>query len=154
MGSRPTTNELVCAMLYRKYGTLVASLGAIALVLATDEASARAAGARGAAVSARPIGRPFATHGFRHHRGNFFWPGVDGTYYGADGAPVTEVTPPASSDAHYNTYSYDVPWDWAHRYPPNVAPSDRPYVPGCSAEPVTVPGRDGGEHVVNITRCY
>jgi len=141
-------------MLYRKYGTLVASLGAIALVLATDEASARAAGARGAAVSARPIGRPFATHGFRHHRGNFFWPGVDGTYYGADGAPVTEVTPPASSDAHYNTYTYDVPWDWAHRYPPNVAPSDRPYVPGCSAEPVTVPGRYGGEHVVNVTRCY
>jgi hypothetical protein len=141
-------------MLYRKYGTLATSLGAIALLLAADEASARAAGTRGAFALARPINRPLAAHAFRHHRGNVFWPGVGGTFYGPDGAPITEVTPPStSSDVHY-TYTYDVPWDWAHRYPPNVTPSDRPYVPGCSAEPVTVPGRNGGEHVVNVTRCY
>ena len=141
-------------MLYRKYGTLAASLGAIALVLAADEASARAAGARGAAALARPINRPLAAHAFRHHRGNVFWPAVGDTVYGSDGAPITEAAPPStSSDVHY-TYTYDVPWDWAHRYPPNVAPSDRPYVPGCSSEPLTVPGRNGGEHVVNVTRCY
>jgi len=66
---------------------------------------------------------------------------------------VTGVTPPASSDVHY-TYTYEAPWDWAHRNPPNVAPSDRPYVPGCTSEPVKVPGRNGGEQVVNVTRCY
>jgi hypothetical protein len=46
-----------------------------------------------------------------------------------------------------------VPWDWAHRYPPNVAPSAKPYVSSCPTESVTVPGR-GGDHTVNITRCY
>ena len=66
---------------------------------------------------------------------------------------MTGVTPPASSDVHY-TYTYEAPWDWAHRNPPNVAPSDRPYVPGCTSEPVKVPGSKGGEHVVNVTRCY
>ena len=29
-----------------------------------------------------------------------------------------------SRDIRYTT-TYDVPWDWAHRYPPNVAPSER-----------------------------
>jgi len=66
---------------------------------------------------------------------------------------VTGVTPPTSSDVHY-TYTYEAPWDWAHRNPPNVAPSDRPYVPGCTSEPVKVPGRNGGEYVVNVTRCF
>ncbi|MGC0394370.1 hypothetical protein ABIF91_006756 [Bradyrhizobium sp. USDA 241] len=52
------------------------------------------------------------------------------------------------------TYTYDVPWDWTHRYPPNVVPSNRPYVPSCPTEQVTVPGRGGSEHTVNIMRCY
>ena len=93
---------------------------------------------------------------FRHHnRGGFggYWPAAggygyyDGTPYGA---PAIDVTQP--SNFHY-TYTYDVPWDWTHRFPPNVVPSDRPYVQSCTTEPVTVPGRSG-EHVVNVTRCY
>jgi len=52
------------------------------------------------------------------------------------------------------SYTEDVPWDWAHRYPPIVIPSDRPYVSSCTSEPVTVPGRNGGETTINITRCY
>jgi hypothetical protein len=54
-----------------------------------------------------------------------------------------------------NTQAYDIPWDWAHRYPPVVAPSRRPYVPSCPTQTVTVPGgHDSTEHTVNITRCY
>ena len=63
------------------------------------------------------------------------------------------AVPPASNDVHY-TYKYDVPWDWAHRYPPNVVPSDRPYVSSCPTEIVKVPDNNGQEQTVNITRCY
>lgn len=144
-------------MSYRTYGVLIASLSA-ALVLTAGEASARPArGVRGTAFS-HPVGRPFAAHSLRHHHGRNFWLGVyDGYgYYDADGAPaVIDGYPQGgmSNDVHY-TYTYDVPWDWAHRLPPNVAPSDRPYVSNCTAETVTVPGRGGGEHTINVTRCY
>jgi hypothetical protein len=147
-----------------KFGKLAASLGALALVLAASEAAARAgAGGRGGVVTAhpiaRPITRPIGPHAFRNHRGRNFLPLVGGTFYGPDGYPVTDVVPPgssassASNEVRY-TYTYDVPWDWAHRYPPNVTPSDRPYVSSCTPEPVTVPGRDGGQQVVTVTRCY
>lgn len=85
-----------------------------------------------------------------------YWPdtyGDYGTYGAAPGEPGVDVAPPASGDVHY-TYTYDVPWDWAHRYPPAVAPSDRPYAPGCGTEAVTVPGRDGADRTINIMRCY
>ena len=67
--------------------------------------------------------------------------------------PLAGVSQPPSNDARV-TYTYDVPWDWAHRFPPAVAPSDRPYVSSCPAESVTVPGADGAEKTVNIMRCY
>ena len=146
-----------------KFGKLAASVGALALVLAASEAAARAgAGGRGGVVTAhpiaRPITRPIGPHVFRNHRGRNFLPLVGGTFYGPDGYPVTDVVPPASSAPASNevryTYTYDVPWDWAHRYPPTVVPSDRPYVPSCPSETVTVPGRGGAEHTVNIIRCY
>ena len=44
-----------------------------------------------------------------------------------------------------------MPWDWTHRYPLTL-PSDRPYVPGCNTEVVTVPGR-GGDRSVDIARA-
>jgi hypothetical protein len=141
-------------MTYTKFGALVASVGVMAFALVPYEASARPGASRGSVVAARPFARPFAAHSFRHRRGSVFLPGiVGGDFYAPSGAPVAEVTAPLSADVHY-TYTYDVPWDWAHRFPPQVAPSDRPYAPGCTAEPVTVPGHDGGEHVVNVTRCY
>ncbi|MEY9621027.1 hypothetical protein ABH982_004484 [Bradyrhizobium ottawaense] len=84
-----------------------------------------------------------------------YWPGGGGFFY--DGAgysqPFVDAGQPVSTDVRY-TYTYDVPWDWSHRFPPNVVPSDRPYVPSCPTEQVTVPGRGGSEHTVNITRCY
>jgi hypothetical protein len=101
----------------------------------------------------RPAG---AVRHFAHQRRGFnggFWPGGgfygDGSYYGDAQA---NAGAPVSNDVTY-TYKYDVPWDWAHRYPAMVTPSDRPYVPACNSEPVTVAGR-GGEQTVNVIRCY
>ena len=82
-----------------------------------------------------------------------FWPGDGFFNEPSNGEPIAGAAPPISGDTHY-TYTYDVPWDWAHRYPPAVTTSDRPYVPSCGAETVTVPGRDGGERTVNVVRCY
>ena len=84
-----------------------------------------------------------------------YWPGGGGFFYGGgnDNQPFVDIGQPVSNDVRY-TYTYDVPWDWTHRFPPNVVPSDRPYVPSCPTEQVTVPGRGGGEHTVNIMRCY
>ena len=144
-------------MAYRVYGTFIASLGVVALMLAANETSARSGPARGGVASTHSISRAAVAHSFRHHRRNnvgALWPGVGDFYTGpSNGEPVLDATQPASGDTHY-TYTYDVPWDWAHRYPPAVAPSDRPYVPSCPAETVTVPGRNGEDQTINITRCY
>jgi hypothetical protein len=136
-------------------GALVALVGAVALLFAAGETIARPATARGGGFSPTHF-RPHLAQSPRHHGRNrvgTFWPGVGGYYGGPDDEPMVDVTPPASGDMHY-TYTQDVPWDWAHRYPPAVAPSDRPYVSSCPAESVTVPGRDGKDQVINITRCY
>jgi hypothetical protein len=132
----------------------IASLGAIALLLAADVSFARSGGAHGThATAARAMVHPARAHAFRQHRRNFNGSAIGGYYDGSDGTPLVDAPQPASSDVRY-TDTYDLPWDWAHRYPPNVVPSDRPYVSSCGAETVTVPGRGGGEQTVNITRCY
>jgi hypothetical protein len=138
-------------------GALIASVGAAALLFAANDASARSgAGPRAGVISAPSIARPSIGHGFRPHRRGFvggFWPGAAGYLDVPPSEAIANVPQSVSGDFRY-TYTYDVPWDWAHRYPPMVAPSDRPYVSSCPAETVTVPGRGGGEHTVNITRCY
>ena len=149
-------------MTCRKHQAFIASLSAAALMVAADDAFARSGVAPGGGFSsARPILHASAVPSFRHHpRHNIgtYWPGAGGYYYGPSNdeslaASFADVAQPMPRDIRY-TYTYDVPWDWAHRYPPNVAPSDRPYVSGCSSEPVTVPGRNGGKQTINITRCY
>jgi hypothetical protein len=156
--SSSVTNGLVRVMTNRMYGALVASVGVVALMLAANEASARSgAGFRGGFTPTHSFAHSAAAHAFRHGRRNntgIVWPGVEDYGYGSStGEPVAGVTQPASGDIHY-TQTYDVPWDWAHRFPPAVAPSDKPYVPGCPAENVTVPGHDGREQTVSIMRCY
>jgi hypothetical protein len=139
------------------YGAVIASLSAVALIIAADQALARAgAGARGGSASAHAVSNPSFARSFRNTRRNHvggFWPGGGFFYEPSNGEPIAGAAQPVSGDIHY-TYTYDVPWDWAHRYPPAVAPSDRPYVPSCGAETVTVPGRDGGERTINVVRCY
>jgi hypothetical protein len=145
---------MVRAMSFKTNTALIASLSAVALMLATSEASARATGSRGGMIAPHAFGhRPFV-HGFRHRGqfGSFVWPGDAGTDAAYGQAPA-DVTPSGSNDVHY-TYTYDVPWDWAHRLPPQVTPSDRAYVPSCSVEGVTVPDSNGESHTVNVTRCY
>ena len=146
---------------YRMVQALCACLGAAALAVSANAASARPGAAVGGRGASAPVisHAPGISHGpggrsFRHHRGfagGTYWPGAYA--YGPYDEPVAEAPPPASNDVHYS-YTYDVPWDWAHRYPPNVAPSDHPYVSSCPMQTVSVPGRGGAEHTVTITRCY
>jgi hypothetical protein len=145
-----------------EYAVLLASASLAALIFsATAAAAASGAAPRAAFAATHPNVHPPVAGAFHHHQrhgvvGGFFWPGYG---YGDDvsgpsyGAPTVEGAPPTPGDVQY-TYKYDVPWDWAHRFPPNVTPSHRPYVPSCTDESVTVPGRDGAEHSVNVTRCY
>ncbi|MGH6680469.1 MAG: hypothetical protein ACREDL_16415 [Bradyrhizobium sp.] len=128
-------------------GALIVSLGAAALML-----PATASFAGSPTAPAHPMVHPHRAHRFGHHRGfagGTFWPGNYG-YYGPayDEAPV-ELAPSAPTHFHY-TYTYDVPWDWAHRYPPMVVPSNHPYVTSCPTQVVRV----GGGRTVNVIRCY
>ncbi|MGY4288122.1 hypothetical protein ACVWXO_007342 [Bradyrhizobium sp. LM2.7] len=160
-GSCRVANELVRIMTYRMHGALLASLSAAALLLAASDSFARPGGAapHGVVATAAPpvAARPPVAPGSRFHRRNnpwVYWPGGGFFYDGAGySQPFADAGQPLSNDVRY-TYTYDVPWDWTHRFPPNVVPSDRPYVPSCPTESVTVPGRGGGEHTVNIMRCY
>ena len=79
-----------------------------------------------------------------------FWPGYGDLGYvpSSYGEPVQPYSQPTSADVHY-TQTYDVPWDWAHRFPPNVTPSDKPYVSSCPVETLTF-----GDKTVNVMRCY
>jgi hypothetical protein len=152
----PSNNELVRAMTYRVYPAFIAFLGAIAVLLAATETFARSGSASHRAfASARPGSHsPFARPLLHHRRNNTgtVWPAVEDGFYGPSGVePTADVAQPASGDVHY---SYDVPWDWAHRYPPIVTPSERAYVPSCPTAVVTVPGHDGTRQTVNVTQCF
>lgn len=148
-------NEPVLTMTHKMYGAFIASLSAVTLIFAANETFARSGPA--------PHGGFTSTHShlsvarsLRHHRRNdagLFWSAVGGFYGPSIGEPTADGTQPPSGDIHY-TQTYDVPWDWAHRYPPVATPSGRPYVPSCPTEAVTVTGRHGEEQSINITRCY
>lgn len=148
-------------MKYRVSGALVASIGAVTLLLAGNAAFARSgatAHAGFAPAHSHPASRPAIAHALGHHRRNGngidgFWPGWGDYSYGPTGEPAPDNSGSAVPDLRA-TCTYDIPWDWVHRCPPAVAPSDRAYAPSCSNEPVTVPGRDGQESTVNVTRCY
>jgi len=147
-------NELVRTMTYRVCGAIVASLSAVALLLATNETLAESGPAPHGMSVGHATGHPPLKHRFHRRPNSFvFWPGGDGFFGSPTGEPFAGIGQPLSNDVRY-TYSYDVPWDWAHRFPPDVVPSDRPYVPSCPSETVTVPGRGGLEQTVNIIRCY
>jgi hypothetical protein len=145
-------------MTCRMYGAFIASLSVVALMLVPNETFARSGGARGGGfASTHTISHSPVPPSFRHNRRNnagLFWPAVGGFYYEpSNGEPAVNVAPAPSNDVRY-TYTYDVPWDWAHRYPPAVTPSDRPYVSSCPTENVRVTGRDGEEQTISIMRCY
>ena len=111
---------------------------------------------RGTVGAARPIAAPLLARHHHHQRnGGAFWPGDYGSYGAPDGGPYAEVTTTQPAyEAPRATCTYDMPWDWAHRCPPAVAPSDKPYAPSCPTEVMKFTGRDGTEQTVNVTRCY
>ena len=148
-------------MTNKMYAALIASVSAAALMFAAGET--RAGTPHAGVSSAHPHSHfrshaPFARH-FRHHRfnnnndvGAVFWP--DSGPYGTPSGAGADLSQPIPNDIR-NTNAFDIPWDWAHRYPPSVAPSEKPYVPNCPTESVTVPNRNGGgDQTINITRCY
>jgi hypothetical protein len=142
-------------MMDRMYRVFIASLGVATIILLPSETFAAAGPAHGAG-SRHPGFRPLASRSLHHHGRNaagVFWPGDEGYYGPSGGEGEVGVAQPGTADIHH-TYTYDVPWDWAHRYPPAVAPSDRAYVPECPSQTVTVPGHDGTDQTVNIVRCY
>ena len=142
---------------------LVASLGGLALILASGETFSTSAAAQVRTAAARGGARAaFARANLHHRRGRnagayVYWPddyGYSGDGGAVSGQPGVDVAPP-SGDVHY-TYTYDAPWDAVHRLPPNVVPGPRPYVSDCTTQVVTVPRRgDPGQTAnINITRCY
>jgi hypothetical protein len=141
--------------------------------LASDQAFGRSAVANASASmhpSFRPHFRPLlrssVARSLGHHRirrdREIFFPAVEG--FPSDGQPFGEINQPISgpisNDMNY-TYKYDVPWDWAHRFPPGFfgathessSHESSSSVPGCSVQTVTVPAGSGKEQTINMVRC-
>ena len=72
--------------------------------------------------------------------------------YGAPQAPAIEPVADNGALSQHVTYTYDVPWDAVHRYPPALRTYE--YAQGCHTQQQTVPGSRGGKQTVNIIRCY
>jgi hypothetical protein len=143
-------------MTYRVHPAFIAFLGAIAVLFVANESFARSGStSHRAFASARSSSHASFARSQLHHRRNNtgnLWPAVEDGFYGSsNGEPIADVTQPSSGDVHY---TYDVPWDWAHRYPPIVTPSERAYIPSCPTAVVTVPGHDGTRQTVNVTQCF
>jgi hypothetical protein len=142
-------------MTRRIHPAFIASLGAIAVMLAASETFARSGSSpRSAFASAHSTAHPSALRSHRHHRlndGGLVWDSGYGFYGSTDTEFGTGVAQPAPGDVHV---TYDVPWNWAHQYPPILTPTGRPYVPSCPTQTVTVPGHDGKRQAVNITQCF
>jgi hypothetical protein len=103
--------------------TLIASFGAVALVLAAGAASADPGAVRGAGLApSRPAFPSFPRH---HHRGGGLFPGP-GIVYGATNdvrEPVVVESPPVTrSDELRYTCVLDIPWDYVHRCPQYTTP--------------------------------
>jgi len=155
------------AMMYKQYAAFIMSLG-VAFTPACDQAIAGSGAAHGgASASTHSTFHPSVIRSPNHHNGrnirNFF--PTTGTFFWepSNGEPNIDVTQPISGpvsrDMNY-TYKFDVPWDWAHRYPPSffAGPAQPPspsvaYVPGCPAQAVTVLGADGKNQTVTVVRC-
>ena len=141
----------VRVMKFRMFGMLTASLGAMVLSLPANQSFAAS---RGGFHGGAHLGSHHMAGHFRHHHAPeaaVVWPG-DGYFYGP-GEAVLDGTQPLPGDVR-NSNAADIPWDWAHRYPPAVVPATRPYVSSCGAETQTVPNDHGGTGQVNIIRCY
>ena len=150
------------AMMYKACAAFMMPLS-VALTLASNQAFGQSSHGVSSA-STHSAFHPSVTRSLLHDRRNrAFFPTTGAFFWEPSNGVPNVVTPPIPSpitgDFNY-TYKYDVPWDWAHRYPPSFFASPpeppRPQVavrPGCAAQTVTVPGIDGKDQTVNIVRC-
>jgi hypothetical protein len=140
---------------------LIAALAA-ALSAAASSSFAAGSGAPGAAVSG-------ATHGGSHarsaHAGHNAMAGSRGSrnagwglwgygpaVYGATQPAGVEPVASVGALSEHVTYTYDVPWDAVHRYPPAMRPYED--ARGCHTQQQSVPRAGGGTQAVDIVRCY
>ncbi len=131
-----------------------------ALAAAASSSLAAGSGAPGVALSGATPGGGHArgghtghhamagSRGFRH-AGWGLW-GYGPAVYASPSAGVEPVGVGALSE--HVTYTYDVPWDAVHRYPPALRPYE--YAQGCHTQRQSVPRHAGGTQTVNIVRCY
>jgi hypothetical protein len=157
--------EMGSPMMHRMYWTaFIASLG-MAITLAPNGSFGRAwAAAGGKSAPAHAAFHPSAMQvrvhsnfsSLRDHRqhnaGWGLWP-TAGSFYGTNQSLQPSNVEPgadvAQSISQHITYTYDVPWDAVHRYPPVVR-----YASGCRSQTVIVPRGYGKKQSVNIVRCY
>jgi len=153
-------------MMYKVRAAFIMSISVV-LALASNQALGQLGAARGgSSASTHSTIHPSVSRALHHriarNRGAFL-PTTGGFFWGpSNGVPNVEVAQPGASmsgDFNY-TYKYDVPWDWAHRYPPSFfASPPEPlappvaFQPGCAAQTVTVPGADGKDQTINMVRC-
>jgi hypothetical protein len=153
--------DLVRFMTHKIFVALIASLG-IGLAVTPNGSFARSGAPHGMSSASRSASHPSAVRS-RHDNARTLgwgWPAAAGfSYAPSNGEPKADVTQPISGDIHY-TYTYEPPWDAAHRYWPGISESkpvvrvSKPYVPGCPTQAVTVPLGDGRDQTVNIVRCF
>jgi len=136
---------------------------AVGLAMTASGAFAASGAAPGAAVSASGhaggghanAGRA-GSHAIARARGsrNAGWGlwGNGAVIYGAPPSPGVEGVPSVAALSEHVTYTYDVPWDAVHRYPPALRTYEQ--AQGCHTQQQTVPRPDGGKQSVNIIRCY
>jgi len=153
------------AMMYKVCAAFTMSISVV-LALASNQALGQSGPAQhGSSASMHSTSHRSVTHSphrIDRNRGAFF-PTTGGFFSGpSNGVPNVEVTQPTgaiSGDFNY-TFKNDFPWDWAHRYPPQLfatppepLPPPVSYRPGCAAQIVTVPGADGKDQTINMMRC-
>ena len=109
-------------MAYRIFGTFVASLSVLALVLTASETFAEGV-ARGGWAPPRPsVPTP---HHYLRARGGY-WPATGGDFYAERNhePTVNIVSPPKTSDDLRYTCVHDIPWDYVHRCPQFTTPRE------------------------------
>jgi len=157
--------KMASPMMHRMYATAFIASLSVALTLAPNESFGRSGAAPGGksasthSASSPSAMRPRVHANFSsrrdHGKRNAGWAlwATAGGFYGinqnlqpSDFEPNVDV---ARSISQHVTYTYDVPWDAVHRYPPVVR-----YASGCRSQTVTVPRGGGKMQSVNIVRCY
>ena len=152
-------------MKHRIYATAFIASLSVALALTPSESfgqSGAAPGAKSASTHSafRPSAMRSGVHAnFSSRRGHgqrnvgwALWATTGGVYGINQSLQPLDVEPNvdgARSISEHVTYTYDVPWDAVHRYPPRVR-----YASGCRSQTVTVPRGGNKKQSVNIIRCY